>query len=150
MIYCCYWKTSAWNKGNKGGNSSPHNCCLIIILRCSGRKFLLWLCEEICNNKHGWTPIKYLNAFNHNRTHKSSCNTLQKYYQLPILGTFDISGHMEKMNSLPNFFFWDIVKMLQTYYFEYFENAWSYPAVMIVSPCRLKSTCSKLWCSSAS
>ena len=25
---------------------------------------------------------------------------------------------------------------MQTYYFEYFENAWSCPAVMIVSPCR--------------
>ena len=44
---------------------------------------------------------------------------------------------MQKMNSFPNFFFWDIVKILQTYYFEYFENAWSYPAVMIVSPCSI-------------
>ena len=47
---------------------------------------------------------------------------------------------MQKMIFLPNFFFWDIVKILQTYYFEYFENAWSYPEVMVVSPCR------HLWC----
>ena len=30
---------------------------------------------------------------------------------------------MQKMDSLPNFFFRDIVKILQIYYFEYFENA---------------------------
>ena len=122
--------------------------------------YTVWLCKETSNNKPDWTPVKYLIVLHHNRTQKqlqhSFLNMLQKYYQLPILGTLDISGHlhqkqpqlvktlmficMEKMNSLPNFFFWDIVKILQTYYFEYFENAWSYPAVMIVSPCR------HLWC----
>ena len=51
---------------------------------------------------------------------------------------------MLKMNSFPNFFFWDIVKILQTYYFEYFENAWSCQAVMIVSPCR-HPWCLKCW-----
>ena len=55
----------------------PHNCCLIIILRFSGRKFLVWLCEETSNNKHGWTPVKYLNVLHHNRTQKC-CNTLCK------------------------------------------------------------------------
>ena len=43
MIYCFYWKTSAWSKDNKDVNPSSHNCCLIFILRCSGRKFLVWL-----------------------------------------------------------------------------------------------------------
>ena len=38
------------------------------------------------------------------------------------------------------FFFWDIVKILQTHYFQYFENAWSCPSVITVSSCR------KLWC----
>ena len=32
-----------------------------------------------------------------------------------------------------------MVQILQTCYFEYFENAWSCPSVMIISPCR------KLW-----
>ena len=35
--------------------------------------------------------------------------------------------------------FWDIFKILQTCYFEYFENAWSCPSIMEVSRCR------KLW-----
>ena len=37
---CFSWKTSTWSKGNKDGNSFPHNCCLIIVLQCLGRKFL--------------------------------------------------------------------------------------------------------------
>ena len=41
---------------------------------------------------------------------------------------------------------------MQTYYSEYFANAWSYPSIMIASPCKklwcpvLKSTCMKPWC----
>ena len=46
---------------------------------------------------------------------------------------------------------------MQTFYFEYFKNSWSYPSIMIVSPFRklpkmpkvFKSTCRKLWCLSA-
>ena len=34
-ISCFSWKTSTWSKGNKNGNSSPHNCCLIFVLHCS-------------------------------------------------------------------------------------------------------------------
>ena len=44
------------------------------------------------------------------------------------------------LNSIPSFFFWDNVKILWTCHFEYFENAWSYSSIMIVSPCR-KSGC---------
>ena len=33
---------------------------------------------------------------------------------------------------------------MQTCYFEYFENAWSCPSIMIVSPCR-KMWCPKCW-----
>ena len=40
------------------------------------------------------------------------------------------------MNSIPNFFFWYIVKILTTYYFEYLENAWSSLSTIIVSPCK--------------
>ena len=29
---------------------------------------------------------------------------------------------MQKMNSISNFFFWDIVRILQTFYFENFQN----------------------------
>ena len=36
-------------------------------------------------------------------------------------------------------FFCDTVKVLQTCYFKYFDNAWPCPSVLIVSPCR------KLW-----
>ena len=43
---------------------------------------------------------------------------------------------IHKMNSVPNFFSKDIVKILQTSHFEYFENAWSCPSIIIVSPCR--------------
>ena len=50
----------------------------------------------------------------------------------------------EKISSIPNFFFQDIVKILQTCYTEYFENPWSCPSIMIVSPCR-KLWCSKCW-----
>ena len=34
------------------------------------------------NNKHDWTPIKYLNVLHHNRTQKQYffLNTSQKYY----------------------------------------------------------------------
>ena len=93
MIYCFYWKKSAWSKGNKNWSSSPHNCCLIIILRCSGRKFLIWLCEETSNNKHGWTPVKYLNVFHDNRRQKC-CRTLCK--------------------NITNFLFWVLSKYLAT------------------------------------
>ena len=37
---------------------------------------------------------------------------------------------MQKMNSIPNFFF---EKILQTCYFEYFKNAWSCQSIMKVS-----------------
>ena len=63
----------------------------------------------------------------------------QKFYQVPILGTLDISSRihqkqqfqlvetlmffrMQKINSIPNFFL-NIVKILQTCYFENIENA---------------------------
>ena len=84
MIYCFYWKTSAWSKGNP----SPHNSCLIIILRCSGRKFLVWLCEETSNNKHGWTRIKYLNLLHHNRKQKQLQHSLQKILPTSYFGYF--------------------------------------------------------------
>ena len=35
------------------------------------------------NNEHYWTPVKYLNV-------------LEKYYQLPILGVLDMSGHFHQ------------------------------------------------------
>ena len=76
--------------------------------------------------------------------HKSSCNTLCKNITNFLFWVLWTYLAMQKMNSLPNFFFWDIVKILQTYYFEYFENAWSCPAVMIVSPCR-PPWCPKCW-----
>ena len=39
----------------------------------------------------------------------------------------------------PLLLFWDIVKKLQTSYFEYFGSSWLYPSTMTLSPCR------KLW-----
>ena len=39
----------------------------------------------------------------------------------------------------PLLLFWDIVKKLQTCYFEYFGSSWLYPSTMTLSPCR------KLW-----
>ena len=34
------------------------------------------------------------------------------------------------------FFFWVVVKILKTCYFDYFENTWSWPSTTIVPPCR--------------
>ena len=58
---------------------------------------------------------------------------------MPICRNFDLYLHAK--NELnPSLLFWDVAKVLQTWYLEYFDNAWSYPSIMIVSPCR------KLWC----
>ena len=52
------------------------------------------------NNKHYWTPLKYCNVLQLNRTQKQLrhvfLNILQKYYQLHILGTLDTSGHFHQ------------------------------------------------------
>ena len=82
--------------------------------------------HKTSDNKHDWTPIKYLSVLHHNRTQKLLqqffLNIFQKYYQLPILGTLVMSGHfhqkqycqlvgtsmficMQIMNSIPNLFF---------------------------------------------
>ena len=49
------------------------------------------------NNKYDWTPMMHLNVWHHNRTQKQFpqffLNILQKYYQLPIVGTLDMYGH---------------------------------------------------------
>ena len=58
-----------------------------------------------------------------------------------------------KNNDVHSYFlFWDIVKILQTCYFEKFETAWSCPVIMIIStlqetliPKVLKFTFRKLW-----
>ena len=46
-------------------------------------------------NEHDWTSVKYLSVLYHNRTQKQLqiFFLMQKYYQLPILGTLDIFGH---------------------------------------------------------
>ena len=61
---------------------------------------------------------------------------------MPTCRNFDVYLH-PTMNSIPIFFFLDIVKIFQTCYFEYFEKAWSWPPIMI-SPCR-KLWCTKCW-----
>ena len=83
------------------------------------------------NKKHGWIPVKYVNVLH---LRHFLLNKLQKYYSVP-LGTLAMSGcfHktrqcqlveillficMQKMNSTPNFFFCDIVKMMQRFHFE--------------------------------
>ena len=47
-----------------------------------------------------WTPVKYLNVLHQNRTKKQLrhffLNILLKYYQIPILGTLDMSGHFHQ------------------------------------------------------
>ena len=101
--------------------------------------------------------------------HKSSCKTfflycestihnfmtLQPFININITFYFGYFGHvcplikkdnanLQKLWCLsackkwipPTFFF----EILETCYFEYFENTWSCPSIMIVSPCR------KLWC----
>ena len=55
------------------------------------------LCKKTSNIEHGWTPVKHVNVFHHNRTQKQLrhvfLNIVQIYYQLPIFGTLDMSGH---------------------------------------------------------
>ena len=51
------------------------------------------------NKKHNWAPVKYLNILHHSRTKKQLQHfliILQKCYQLPILGTLDMSGHFHQ------------------------------------------------------
>ena len=98
------------------------------------------------NNKHDWNPVKYLNVFasqqNTNTVPILFLNILQK---LPFLGTVDMSGFHQKliiqlvevlilmnsiMSAIMNYnefynelIFRDIVKTLQTCYFENFGNA---------------------------
>ena len=56
--------------------------------------------REKSNNKHDWTHVKHLDVLHHNRTQKqlqhSFPKVLLKYYQLPILGTLDMSGHFHQ------------------------------------------------------
>ena len=58
--------------------------------------------KQISNNEHEWAPIKCLNALQHSRTQKLFSHffkILQKYYQLPILCTLDVTGHFYKNNN---------------------------------------------------
>ena len=41
-IPCFCWKTSTWSKDNKDSSPSPCKCCLIMVFRSLGRKFLVW------------------------------------------------------------------------------------------------------------
>ena len=128
-IPCFYRKTSTWTKGNKDGNSTPHNCCLIIVLQCSGRTIsIVWLCNETSNNKIAIKTSnnkKYLNVLHHKSSYNTlfliSCISLARLANILLLifGNFDISAHfnqkqlveslmficMQKMNSIPNFVF---------------------------------------------
>ena len=90
--------------------------------------------KQVYGNKHDWTYVKYLNVLHHKRTQKQPATLFAK-----ILPTLFIC--MQKINSFPNF--WNIVKILQIYYFEHFQDAWSGPAV-IVSPCK-HPWCPKCW-----
>ena len=58
------------------------------------------LVVKTSNNEHDWTPVKYLNVLHHNITQKRLqqlfLSTVQKYYQFPILGTLDMSGHFHQ------------------------------------------------------
>ena len=53
--------------------------------------------QQKSNKVYDYKPVKYLNALHHDRTQKQLqhffLNLLQKYYQLPILGALDMSGH---------------------------------------------------------
>ena len=71
--------------------------------------------------------------------HKNSCGTKVLYLNCKTLFIIILLKSF-----MANFFFWDIVKILQAFHFEYFVNAWSCPSIMIVSPCR-KIWCPKYW-----
>ena len=56
--------------------------------------------QKQVTNKHDWTHAKYLNVLYHNRTQKQLqyffLNILQKYFQLLVSGTLDMSGHLHR------------------------------------------------------
>ena len=104
------------------------------------------------NNKHDWTFVKYLNVLDHNRTHAAVNITNFLFWVLWICLVTSIKDNnanlqklwclsaCKKMNSIPNFY----VTISQTCYFEYFENAWPCPSIIIVQLCR-KLRCSEYW-----
>ena len=51
---------------------------------------------------------------------------------MPTCRNLDIFICMQKMNSISYFVF----EILQTFDFEYFENAWTCPSVRVISPCK--------------
>ena len=56
--------------------------------------------EKTSNDEHDWIPINSVKVLYHNRTQTQSQNLLLKilpsYYQLPILGTLDMSHHFHQ------------------------------------------------------
>ena len=77
--------------------------CLIYLLFLKAVKFLNSVAshnkqKQLCN-KHDCTHVKYLNVLYNNRRQKLLQYfflTIAKYYQLPILGTLDMSGHLHQ------------------------------------------------------
>ena len=116
-------------------------------------------------NKHDWNPVKYLSVLHHNRTQKQLqyfcliyCKNLANFLfwvfgnvwllsskvDNPICRSFDLDEL--QMNSIHNLFLRDIVKTLQTCYFEYFENAWSCHHHALTFSWSCLSPCRKPWC----
>ena len=77
--------------------------CLIYLLFLKAVKFLNSVAshnkqKQLCN-KHDCNHVKYLNVLYNNRRQKLLQYfflTIAKYYQLPILGTLDMSGHLHQ------------------------------------------------------
>ena len=104
-------------------------------------------------SKYNMKAVKTLLSYN-----------IPKVLPASFLGTLDMSGHFHQNNNanlqkrwclsackkwtqyLTSL--WDIADLL----LQYFENAWSYPSIMVLSPLMpkvFKSTFRKLWCLSS-
>ena len=71
-IPCSSWKRSTWSKGK--GSPSPHNCCLIIVLQYSDKKFLhSGFARKQVTTKMAGLPVK--SGHNNNKTIIPTCRS---------------------------------------------------------------------------
>ena len=52
--------------------------------------------QSASHSEHDWTPVKYLHVSHHKAVATIFLNILEKYYQLPILGILNMSGHFHQ------------------------------------------------------
>ena len=92
------------------------------------KAFLLMGTYQTSNNQHDWIPLKYLDILHHNSTQNHF-----PHWPCPLKTIMPICQNLDVLH--PNSI-WDIVKILQTHLFKYYENVWLCPSIIMLSPCR--------------